>query len=67
MPGGFYFSEATGEARAALAAQAANDWTTFLSARAADLAPGGRLLVQMVGTDPAITPPGSGVVVLARR
>jgi hypothetical protein len=41
--------------------QAADDWITFLLARAADLAPGGRLVVQMVGTDPTIAPPGAGV------
>jgi SAM dependent carboxyl methyltransferase len=46
----FYFCEASGDARATLAAQADADWTTFLTARAADLAPGGRLLVQDVGT-----------------
>jgi gibberellin A4 carboxyl methyltransferase len=51
VPGGFYFSEATGDARAALTAQAAADWIAFLSARAADLVPGGRLLVQGVGTE----------------
>ncbi|HUQ62702.1 MAG TPA: hypothetical protein VM121_02980 [Acidimicrobiales bacterium] len=49
VPEGFYFSEATGEVRAVLAAEAAADWATFLSARAEDLAAGGRLLVQMVG------------------
>ena len=37
---GFYFCEATGSARAALATQADADWTAFLEARAADLAPG---------------------------
>jgi SAM dependent carboxyl methyltransferase len=52
VPEGFYFCEATGEAQAALAAQADADWTTFLEARAADLVAGGRLLVQMVGSDP---------------
>lgn len=50
VPEGFYFSEATGEARRAVAAQAAADWEAFLGARAADLAPGGQLLVQCVGT-----------------
>jgi hypothetical protein len=48
---GFYFCDATGTARDALAEQAATDWTAFLVARAADLAPGARLLVQMVGTE----------------
>jgi cyclopropane-fatty-acyl-phospholipid synthase len=51
VPEGFYFCEATGDARAALAAAAADDWRAFLVARAADLAPGGRLIVQMVGTE----------------
>jgi S-adenosylmethionine-dependent carboxyl methyltransferase len=50
---GFYFCEATGAARTALAAQADTDWTAFLEARASDLASGGRLLVQMVGSEPA--------------
>jgi hypothetical protein len=53
VPDGCYFCEATGAARAELAKLADADWTTFLRARAADLAPGGRLLVQMVGTDDA--------------
>ncbi len=48
---GFYFCEATGEARDELAAAADADWTAFLASRAADLARGGRLLVQMVGTE----------------
>jgi hypothetical protein len=51
VPEGWYFCEATGAARAALATAADADWTAFLRARAVDLAPGGRLLVQMVGTD----------------
>jgi hypothetical protein len=54
---GFYFCEATGETRARLAAQADADWTAFLVARAADLASGGQLLVQMVGTE---IDPGTG-------
>ena len=51
VPEGFYFCEATGAAHDALRDQAAADWTTFLEARAADLAPGARLIVQMVGTE----------------
>jgi hypothetical protein len=51
VPEGFYFCDATGAARAALSAQARDDWTNFLTARGTDLHPGGRLLVQMVGTD----------------
>jgi hypothetical protein len=51
VPGGFYFSEATGAARASLARQAAADWEAFLRSRAVDLGRGGRLLVQCVGTE----------------
>jgi hypothetical protein len=50
VPEGFYFCEATGAARTSLARSAADDWKAFLAGRAADLTPGGRLLVQMVGT-----------------
>jgi SAM dependent carboxyl methyltransferase len=65
LPEGFYFCEATGTARAELVRQADADWTAFLEARAHDLCPGGRLLVQMVGTDPG--PGGSEPRVTARR
>jgi gibberellin A4 carboxyl methyltransferase len=51
VPEGFYFCEATGAARSELATQADADWTAFLAARAVDLATGGRLLVQMVGSE----------------
>jgi len=51
VPEGFYFCEATGDARDVLRREADADWTAFLAARAADLARGGRLLVQMIGTD----------------
>jgi SAM dependent carboxyl methyltransferase len=51
VPVASYFCEATGGARAALAAQADADWTSFLASRAIDLAPGGRLIVQAVGSD----------------
>jgi cyclopropane-fatty-acyl-phospholipid synthase len=50
VPEGFYFCDATGDARAALASRADADWTAFLVARAADLAAGGRLVVQDIGT-----------------
>ncbi|HEY8215831.1 MAG TPA: hypothetical protein VIH82_01765 [Acidimicrobiia bacterium] len=56
VPEGFYFCEATGPARETLRTQGAADWEAFLAARAEDLAPGARLIVQMVGTD---TPPAS--------
>lgn len=48
---GMYFSAAEGDQRKRLAAQAAADWEAFLGARAAELAPEGRLLVQGIGTD----------------
>lgn len=53
VPEGMYFSDATGAARAQLAEQAALDWTAFLTARTAELRPGGRLLVQGIGTTDA--------------
>jgi len=42
--------DATGSARMALSKQADDDWTRFLTMRASDLAPGGLLFVQMIGT-----------------
>lgn len=50
LPGAIYASEATGAGRQALADQAADAWAAFVAARGEDLAPGGRLLVQCVGT-----------------
>jgi SAM-dependent methyltransferase len=49
LPGSMFFADASGETRDALARQAANDWSAFLAARAAELAPGGRLFVQGIG------------------
>lgn len=48
---GMYFSAAHGTQRDRLAALAGSDWHDFLAARAAELAAGGRLLVQGIGTD----------------
>ena len=48
---GMYFSAATGKAGERLAAEAAEDWCRFLGTRAAELAPGGQLLVQGIATD----------------
>ncbi len=48
---GMYFSAAQGDQRERLASQAAGDWEAFLTARSAELAPGGRFLVQGIGTD----------------
>ena len=53
LPGGLYFSEASGETRRRLAEQAADDWLAFLGARAAELTPGGALVVQGIATVPA--------------
>ncbi len=50
VPGGIFFSEAGEGSRRALADQAADDWLRFLGARAAELVPGGHLLVQGIGT-----------------
>ena len=50
VPGGIYFCEATGAAHVALRTQATADWQRFLECRAAELAPGGRLVVGCVGT-----------------
>ncbi len=47
---GMYFSDADGRAREELAEQAGRDWEAFLSARAAELAAGGHLLVQGIGS-----------------
>jgi salicylate 1-O-methyltransferase len=48
-PQGMYLADIRGEPREALGAQAARDWLEFLRARAAELAPGARLLVQGIG------------------
>jgi SAM dependent carboxyl methyltransferase len=47
---GMYFCEAEGRERAAIAGQATADWLAFLEARAAELRPEGRLLVQGIGS-----------------
>jgi hypothetical protein len=48
-PDSMWFSDAPADVRAKLAEQAAGDWSAFLAARTAELAPGGRLLVQGIG------------------
>jgi hypothetical protein len=50
IEGGMYHSDASSNARDALAAGAAEDWLAFLTARAAELKPGGRFLVQGIGS-----------------
>jgi len=52
VPGSFLIADATGEAREVLARQADTDWTRFLAMRASDLAAGGVLFVQMIGSLP---------------
>ena len=49
VPGGMYFSAAERGEREKLADQAGADWSEFLAARAAELAPGGRLFVEGIG------------------
>ncbi|GAA1055210.1 hypothetical protein GCM10017608_31510 [Agromyces luteolus] len=46
-----YFDQLDGAARAAIAARAHRDWTRFLELRADELAPGGRMVLDMMGTD----------------
>ena len=50
VPDGMYFSDASGKAREELAGQAARNWEAFLTARAAELAEGGLMLVQGIGS-----------------
>ena len=45
-----YLADVPAEARSQLERQAAGDWSEFLAARSAELAPGGRLLIQGIGT-----------------
>ncbi|MBV9218521.1 MAG: hypothetical protein JOY94_03825 [Methylobacteriaceae bacterium] len=47
IPGHFFIPCCTGAVRAAFDRQAATDWETFLSCRAAELRPGGRLVVAL--------------------
>jgi hypothetical protein len=44
-----YFDQLDATARAAMAVQADRDWTLFLARRARELAPGARLIVNMMG------------------
>ena len=60
----FLISDATGQDRRALAEQADRDWSRFLAMRAADLAVGGVLFVQMIGSLP---PDGHEQQVTARK
>lgn len=49
IPGHFIFIRSHGEVRAAFDRQGAEDWKRFLSLRAAELRPGGRLVVVLPG------------------
>ena len=64
VPEGMYFSDATGAARKALADLAAGDWQAFLTARAAELRPHGRLLVQGIGRTDTLVSAGKLVTVM---
>jgi gibberellin A4 carboxyl methyltransferase len=46
-----YFDQLEDEPRRSMAAQAHADWTTFLERRVDELAPGGRLVLDMMGVD----------------
>lgn len=51
IPDHFVFLRSTGEVRAAFDSQAAKDWEAFLSLRASELRPGGRLVVVLPALD----------------
>ncbi len=56
MPRSLYRSDAPPSELAKILKQAADDWLSFLSARAEELQPGGVLLVQMLGSDASTDP-----------
>ncbi|MEM7225913.1 MAG: hypothetical protein AAF495_23245 [Pseudomonadota bacterium] len=51
-PGTVWFADLEGDARAEMAAFARRDWTQFLRCRAAELRPGGFLLISTLGAVP---------------
>jgi len=51
IPGHFFVPRSTGDVRAAFERQGARDWESFLSLRANELRPGGRLVVAVPGAD----------------
>jgi hypothetical protein len=51
-PGTVWFADLEGEARAEFAALARADWTQFLRCRAAELRPGGMVIVSTLGSVP---------------
>jgi hypothetical protein len=51
-PGTVWFADLQGEARAEFAALARKDWTQFLRCRAAELRPGGMIIVSTLGSVP---------------
>jgi SAM-dependent methyltransferase len=54
-PGTLWFADLTGAARREMAEQARRDWTRFLARRAAELRPGGFLLVSTLGSVPDVS------------
>jgi hypothetical protein len=57
IPGHIYVPRATADARAAFTEQARSDWETFLSLRALELRPGGRLVIVAPALDDSATTP----------
>lgn len=51
-PGTIWFADLEGEARSEFAALAQEDWTRFLQCRAAEMRPGGMLIVSTLGSIP---------------
>jgi hypothetical protein len=51
IPGHFFVPRSSGDVRAAFERQGAQDWESFLSLRAGELRPGGRLVVAVPGAD----------------
>jgi hypothetical protein len=49
--GHFFPARATGETRDAFERQAAEDWVRFLSLRASELRPGGKMVIAVLGTE----------------
>jgi hypothetical protein len=62
IPGHFFVPRSTSAVRAAFDQQAAQDWETFLSLRARELRPGGRLVVTVPAADDCGISGGENIV-----
>ena len=62
IPGHFFVPRSTGAVRAAFDQQGAQDWETFLSLRARELRPGGRLVVTVPAADDGGISGGENIV-----